>query len=155
MQVGAGLRARPHRPRTCDGYLTPFAGLPTTHHSPFASGTVATANIPGGHSRHPSEPQQTSLGTVADTPCSRSRHPSQPQQSSPGGPQQSSLGAVADIPGGDELYLTAGERSVTRGRHTSTSRPRRGRTASGREMESGRHYPLSIIHCPLSIIPCP
>ena len=70
----------------------------------------------------------------------------------PRNPQQVSPVATADIPGGDELYLTAGERSVTRGRQHATSRPRRGRTASGKRDGEWKalpvvHYPLSTVHC--------
>ena len=60
-----------------------------------------------------------------------------------------SLVAAADIPGGGELYLTAGERSVTRGRqHTHVSSPEGANSIRKRE---GGRKPLLIIHFPFSI----
>ena len=97
---------------------------------------LPTTSIPRSRNRCRSQPKQVSP---------------EPQQTSPK-PKQVSPGATADIPGGDELYLAAGERSVTRGKqHLHVSSPKGANSI--REREGERKAP-SIVRCPLSIVHC-
>ena len=78
--------------------------------------------------------------------CTRSRSKYSPK------PKQVSPETTAGIPGGDELYLAAGERSVTRGRqHVHVSSPKGANSIRERE---GEWKVLSIVRCPLSVVHC-
>ena len=67
-------------------------------------------------------------------------------------PQQASFVAAANIPGGDKPYLTAGERSVTRGRQIPPHLVPEGGEQHPREgwrKEAAINYLFPIIHHPL------
>ena len=119
--------------RADSGKLRPQQNLPQRFKYAATTPSSAIHNSSGGNTRSHS-------GHLH----SRSRHHTESQQTS--------HGAAADIPGGGELYLTAGERSVTRGkRHLHVSSPEGANSIRKRD---GERKAPSIVHCPLSVVHC-